>query len=435
MHPAWIKAMGAVKRACAQCSHALGAWRDDEKKAQAIIEASREMQDGTLNDEIRVDPLQGGAGTSLNMNVNEVIANRALQLLGAELGQYKRVSPLDDINFRQSTNDVCPTALKVALIELIDECMPELKELEHSFREQSTKSRDIVKIGRTQYQDAVLTTLGIEMKAYAEVIGREAARLNNVKQALMSVNLGGTAIGTCLGASREYVQHVVPVLAKVTGYPLVQAHDLVDGTQNLDTFVIVSSALKNCATCLMKISSDLRFLSSGPQAGIAEISLPPKQAGSSIMPGKVNPVIPEAMSQVCMLIMGHDTAITFAVTSGQLELNAFLPLIADCLLNDFTLFTNACRMFREHCISGIIPNAERCKQNVQASTAIITSMVPLVGYDRACALGEEAIKEGKSVRAKLLESGLVTEAQLDSFVSVEAVNETMADSDRLHNKP
>ncbi|MFA5625008.1 MAG: aspartate ammonia-lyase [Bradymonadales bacterium] len=430
VHSAWIRAMGAVKRACAECSHSLGAWKDDERKARAIIEAAKQMQEGALDDAVCVDSLQGGAGTSLNMNVNEVLANRALQMMGKELGQYQIVSPLDDINFRQSTNDVCPTALKLALVWLIDACVAELLELEQSFRRRSRAFKDVVKMGRTQFQDAVLTTLGIEMKAYSEVIARDAARLERAKEALFVLNLGGTAIGTSIGASAEYVRGVVPVLASITGLPLVQAHDLVDATQNLDAYVLVSSALKSCALSLMKIASDLRFMSSGPQAGIGELRLPVRQAGSSIMPGKVNPVITEAMSQVCMLIVGHDTTISVAASSGNMELNAYLPLIGDCLLNDLELLKKACVMFYKLCVDEMQANVERCKENVQASTSVITSMVPLIGYDRACALGEEAIKEGKTVREKLLESGLVTKEQLDAFVSVEAVYKTMADKDR-----
>ena len=425
VHPAWIHAMGDVKLACAKTSHELGAWKDNAPKADAILDAAQELADGKLDDAVVVDPLQGGAGTSLNMNVNEVIANRALERLGLEKGSYATISPLDDINYQQSTNDVCPTAAKIAVIRQIDAFLPALKTLELALRRKAEQTMEVVKVGRTQYQDAVLTTLGFEFKAYAEALARDFARFVRARKSFLSVNLGGTAIGTCVSASREYVAAVVPTLAKITGIDLSQDDDLIDGTQNLDVFAQFSGTMKTLAVSLLKMSTDLRFMSSGPQTGIAEIALPARQAGSSIMPGKVNPVIPEAMSQACFTVIGHDTSITYATSQGNLELNAFLPLIADCLLNDLDLLRRACTMMTERCIHGIEPNIDKCRAGVASSTALITAMVARIGYDRACQIGIDAMAEGKSIRAKLLELRLLTVEEIEELTSANAVRKTM----------
>lgn len=430
VHPAWIQAMGDVKLACAKTSRALGAWKDDPAKADAIESACSELAQGKLNASVVVDPLQGGAGTSLNMNANEVIANRALEILGIEKGSYARVSPLDDINYQQSTNDVCPTAYKLALIRQIDAFLPALKTLELTLRVKSDQLSDVVKVGRTQYQDAVLTTVGFEFKAYAEALARDFARLVQARKAMLRVNLGGTAIGTCVSASHEYVEHVVHTLAEITDIDFVQNDDLIDGTQNLDDSAYVSGILKTLAVSLLKMSTDLRFMSSGPQAGIGEISLPPRQAGSSIMPGKVNPVIPEAMTQVCFTVIGHDTAITYATSQGCLELNPFLPLIADCLLGDLDLLGNACKMMTERCIKGIVANVDKCRAGVASSTALITAMVARIGYDRACQIGIDAIAEGRSIREKLIDMKLLTAEEADALTNADVVRSTMADKAR-----
>lgn len=425
MHPSWIHAMGDVKLACAETSRALGAWSEDPEKADAIVCACKEVAQGLFDEQVPIDPLQGGAGTSLNMNINEVIANRALELLGLEKGAYSRVSPLDDINYQQSTNDVCPTAAKIALIRQIDAFLPELKTLELMLRRKAAELSDVVKVGRTQYQDAVLTTLGFEFKAYAEALLRDFSRFASVRKHLHSVNLGGTAIGTCVSASHDFVAQVVPKLAQITNFNLEQADDLIDGTQNLDIFAEVSGILKTHASSVIKMCTDLRFMSSGPQAGIGEISLPPRQAGSSIMPGKVNPVIPEAMTQAAFLVIGHDTTVSYAVSQGNLELNAFLPLIADCLLNDFDMMRNACHMMTHHCIEGICANEDKCRAGVASSTALITAMVERIGYDKACAIGVQAMDEGVSIRDKLLELGLLREDEIDALTSSDVVKSTM----------
>lgn len=425
VHPSWIHAMGEVKAACARTSHMLGAWQDNAAKAKAIDDACMEVAQGKHDASVPIDPLQGGAGTSLNMNINEVIANRALELLGYEKGDYTHVSPLDDINYQQSTNDVCPTAAKIALIRMIDAFMPALKTLELTLMRKATEFKDVVKVGRTQYQDAVLTTLGLEFKAYSEALSRDFERFVRARKALLTVNLGGTAIGTCVSASHDYVARVVDVLSEVTGLELSQDKDLIDGTQNLDVYANLSGVMKTLAVTLLKMSTDLRFMSSGPQAGIGEIRLPARQAGSSIMPGKVNPVIAEAMTQACFTVIGHDTAITYATSQGNLELNAFLPLICDCLLNDFEMMRKACNMMTHRCIEGIEANIEKCKTGVASSTALITAMVSRIGYDRSCAIEIEAHKEGKSIRDKLLELGLMTAEEIDALTSAERVYSTM----------
>ncbi len=331
IHPELIKAYGEVKLACAQINNQLGFWKLTEK-AEAIEKACFELSQGLLNEHILVDALQGGAGTSTNMNVNEVIANRALQIFGKPPGKYDIISPLDDINLHQSTNDTYPTALKVAAIRLLRKLEQSVLDLQEAFQEKEMEFAHIVKIGRTQLQDAVLTTLGREMSAYAEAFNRDRWRIYKCEERLRVVNLGGTAIGTGLGAPKQFIFRVVDRLRENTNIGLARSENLIDGTQNVDVFVEVSGIIKACATNLFKISNDLRLLSSGPDAGIGEINLPEKQAGSSIMPGKINPVIPEAVAQAAILAMGNDQIIAQSCSSGNLELNQFMPLIAHSLL-------------------------------------------------------------------------------------------------------
>ena len=348
IHPELIKAFGEVKLACAQTNIQLGFWKENPEKQSAIEKASFEMSQGLLDEHILVDALQGGAGTSTNMNVNEVIANRALRILGNPPGSFEIISPLDDINLHQSTNDTYPTALKIAAIRLLRELEHNVLTLQEAFQHKEKEFAHVVKIGRTQLQDAVLTTLGREMSAYAEALNRDRWRIYKCEERLRVVNLGGTAIGTGLGAPKQFIFRVVDRLRENTNIGLARAENLIDGTQNTDVFVEVSGILKAHATNLLKISNDLRLLSSGPDAGFGEINLPAKQAGSSIMPGKVNPVIPEAVAQVAIRVMGNDQVITHACSSGNLELNQFMPLIADALLENLTLLNNACFIFREH---------------------------------------------------------------------------------------
>jgi aspartate ammonia-lyase len=419
VHPALVRAFGLVKLACARVNHQLGWW--DADKAEAIAGACIEMGGGALDGHVVVDALQGGAGTSTNMNVNEVLANRALQLLGRRPGEYERVSPLDDVNLHQSTNDTYPTALKVAAIGGLRALEREVVALVEELQRKEKAFAHVVKVGRTQLQDAVLVTLGRELAAWAEAFGRDRWRIYKCEERLRVVNLGGTAIGTGLAAPREYVFRVVDELRAVTGYGLARAENLVEATQNCDVFVEVSGILKACASNLLKVSGDLRLLSSGPDAGFGELRLPPRQAGSSIMPGKVNPVIPEAASQAAMAVMAHDQSITLAASLGNLELNAFLPLIADALLSSLDLLSNACSMLRRLCVAGLEADEERCRRHVEGATACLTALVDRIGYRAAQEIGAEARRTGKGIRATVLERGLLGAEEFDALVSAESV--------------
>jgi len=413
-------AYGTVKLACAIANRSLGVWKD-ERKADAIEQACRDMESGLLDEHLVVDCLQGGAGTSTNMNVNEVLANRALQLLGQPLGCYELVSPLDDINLHQSTNDTYPTALKLAAIRMLRELEEKVVALQEAFQAKEKDFAHVVKVGRTEMQDAVLTTLGREMAAYAEALSRDRWRIYKCEERLRVVNLGGTAIGTGLGAPRQFIFRAVDVLRDLTGIGFARAENLVEATQNADVFVEVSGILKACAATLFKISSDLRLLSSGPEAGIGEIRLPARQAGSSIMPGKVNPVVPEAVSQSAMLVMGHDQTIAFAAASGSLELNPFLPLIAECLLESFALLNQSCDILRRFCVAGIEADEERCRMHVESSTAIATALLPMLGYEGVSRILQRAAETGRSIRQTAVEEGFLTPKQFDELVSPEAV--------------
>jgi aspartate ammonia-lyase len=417
---ALIHSYGAVKLACAQTNHELGWW--DEGKARAVEAACIEMMEGKLDAAIRVDALQGGAGTSTNMNVNEVLANRALQLLGEPLGNYSRVSPIEDINLHQSTNDTYPTAIKVAAIQLLRNLQTSVVCLLEEFQRKEQDFAHIVKVGRTQLQDAVLITLGREMGAYAEAFARDRWRIYKCEERLRIVNLGGTAIGSGIAAPRQYIFRVVDRLREITGLGLARAENLVECTQNADVFVEVSGILKACAVNLLKIATDLRILSSGPDAGFGEIRLPARQAGSSVMPGKVNPVIPEAVSQAAIAVMANDQAIAQACAMGNLELNPFLPLVADALLSSLDLLRNACRIFNNNCVAGIAADENRCRAHVEGATATITALVELLGYEKAQALAVRARSEGKSVRRVVLDEGSLTAEQFDRLISSENVS-------------
>ena len=421
VHPELIKAFGEVKLACAQTNIQLGFWKENIGKANAIETACYEMSQGLLNKHILVDTLQGGAGTSTNMNVNEVIANRSLQILGEQPGNYVLVSPLDDINLHQSTNDTYPTSLKIAAIRLFRKLEQSVVELQEEFQLKEKEFAHIVKIGRTQLQDAVLTTLGREMSAYAEAFNRDRWRIYKCEERLRVVNLGGTAIGTGLGAPKQFIFRVVDQLRENTNIGLARAENLMDGTQNVDVFVEVSGILKAHASNLLKISNDIRLLSSGPDAGLGEITLPAKQAGSSIMPGKVNPVIPEAVAQIAIRVMGNDQIISQACSAGNLELNQFMPLITDTLLESLTLLNNACIIFREHCVSGTIANENICAENVENSTATITALIPKIGYEKASEIVKAAKDEAISVKEAALKSKYITESEFDELISPESV--------------
>ncbi|HZL64401.1 MAG TPA: aspartate ammonia-lyase [Thermoleophilia bacterium] len=421
VHPELARAFGTVKLACVRTNRALGAWAREDAKADAIERACHELAEGGLAAEIVVDRLQGGAGTSTSMNVNEVLANRALQLLGQPLGSYERVSPLDDVNLHQSTNDTFPTALRLAAITLLHRLEEQVVTLQEAFQQKEQQFAHVVKVGRTQYQDAVLTTLGREMGAYAEALNRDRWRIYKCEERLRVVNLGGTAIGTGFAAPRQYIFRVVDTLRELTGVGFARAENLIEATQNADVFVEVSGILKAHAVNLLKICGDLRLMSSGPEAGLGEIRLPRRQAGSSIMPGKVNPVIPEAVSQAAMTVMGYDATIAAACGLGSLELNPFLPLVATCLLDSLTCLAHACETLRRYCVEGIEADEERCAAHVHATSAAATALVPEIGYEAACAVVAKAAERGATIRDVVVADGLLTAAQYEELLTPEAV--------------
>ena len=419
VHPELIHAFGAVKLACARANHELGRW--DERTFLAIEQACDEMIRGILDGHIRVDALQGGAGTSTNMNVNEVLANRSLQLLDRLPGDYATLSPLDDINLHQSTNDTYPTSLRVAAIQMLQRLERAVVALQEAFQHKEKAFAHVVKIGRTQLQDAVLVTLGREMSAYAEAFSRDRWRIYKCQERLRVVNLGGTAVGTGLGAPRKFIFRAVEYLREITHLGLARAENLLEATQNTDVFVEVSGILKALASNLLKVASDLRLLSSGPEAGLGELRLPARQAGSSLMPAKVNPVIPEAVSQVALLVMANDQAIAIACSLGNLELNAFVPLVADCLLTNLDLLTGACEVFRRLCVEGMEADEVRCRRGLEGSTAVLTALVDRLGYRLATEIAQAAGETGRSVRQIVLERKLLSTQELDTLLSPESV--------------
>ncbi len=419
VHPVLIQAYGAVKLACCQVNYELG--YIPEVIFNPIQAACQEMMAGKLNEAIRVDALQGGAGTSTNMNVNEVLANRALQLMGQPVGTYEVIHPLEHINLHQSTNDTYPTALKVAAIWRLRSLEKQIAALVEVFQHKEQEMASMVKVGRTQMQDAVLTTLGREMSAYAEALARDRWRVYKCEERLRVVNLGGTAIGTGILAPRQFIFRVVDQLRAIVNLGLSRAENLVEATQNLDMFVEVSGILKAYASSLIKISGDLRFLSSGPEAGIGELKLPPRQAGSSIMPGKINPVIPEAVTQAAIMVCSNDLALTQAVSMGHLELNPFVPLIADCLLTNLDYLERATVILREFCIVGLKGDPERCRAHVLSSTAVVTALVEELGYDKAQELAQLAIQQNRTIKAMVLNAQLMSEDAFEALVSAERV--------------
>ncbi|MEG2420038.1 MAG: aspartate ammonia-lyase, partial [Oscillospiraceae bacterium] len=421
MHPEIINSMAEIKKASAITNHEIGLL--DKNVADAIVKACDEILSGKLHEEFIVDPIQGGAGTSLNMNANEVIANRALELLGKKKGDYSVVNPNDHVNYGQSTNDVFPSAGKMTVLKLLVKAQIQLERLYSALVAKAEEFDDVIKMGRTQMQDAVPIRLGQEFRAYSAAIRRDISRFEHAKDEMRYLNMGGTAIGTGINADVEYLKRIVPNISKTSGLSLVQAFNLIDATQNLDEFVAVSGAVKTCAVNLSKMSNDLRLMSSGPRTGFGEIRLPPKQNGSSIMPGKVNPVIPEVVNQVAFNIIGNDTTITMAVEAGQLELNAFEPIIFYNLFQSIETLTYAVHTFVDNCVVGISANREHCKYMVDHSVGIITALCPHVGYETAANLAKQAIESGESVRELILRSGVLDEDTLNRILDPFAMTE------------
>lgn len=414
LNPEMIRGIAEVKKAAAMANGRAGYL--SEKVMNAIVKACDELLEGKYHKQFIVDPIQGGAGTSINMNANEVIANRALEILGEEKGNYQVINPNDHVNYGQSTNDVIPSAGKLTTLRLLNKTLVHLEQMKKVLDQKAEEFADVLKMGRTQMQDAVPIRMGQEFKAYGMAIERDIVRIKNTKEELLSLNLGGTAIGTGLNADCVYYEEVVSILAKNTGLGFYQADDLIDSTQNLDSWAYLSGIIKTCALNLSKIANDLRLMSSGPRAGLGEINLPARQNGSSIMPGKVNPVIPEVVNQVAFNIVGNDMTITMAVESGQLELNAFEPIILYNLFESIETLGAAVQTFTENCIIGITANKERCLEMVENSVGIITAICPHVGYEKAATLAKEALSTGEKVKDLIIRDDILSENQLDEIL-------------------
>ncbi len=410
VHPEFINAIVLVKKAAALANKNAGAL--DEKRADAIVFACDELLAGKHIDHFIVDAIQGGAGTSLNMNANEVIANIAIEHLCGQKGDYSLVHPNDHVNCAQSTNDAYPSAGKIATIKLLKAAISALEEFYASLLKKAEEFEDVIKMGRTEMQDAVPISFGQSFKAYAAPIKRDISRFEKAIKELSVLNMGGTAIGTGITAEKKYIKSIVPTLSEVCGIRFTQATDLVDATQNLDCFVYVSGIVKSCASTLSKMANDLRLMSSGPRTGFAEINLPAKQNGSSIMPGKINPVIPEVMNQIAFNVIGNDMTVTMAVEAGQLELNAFEPIIFYCLFESLETLTNGIKVFKSDCVDGITVNADVCREEVEKSIGIVTALCPYIGYTRASELAKKALAERKRVKDVLIEERVIDEKKL-----------------------
>ncbi len=423
LHPVLIDSIVMVKKAAAITNEKSG--KLDQQIAQAIIQACDEILDGNLRDQFIVDAIQGGAGTSANMNANEVIANRAIEILGGTKGDYSIVHPNDHVNMSQSTNDVIPTAGKITALKLLPQTIKELEKLEKAMEEKEAEFDDILKMGRTQLQDAVPMRLGQSFGAFAHVLKRDIKRLKNVMEEMKVLNIGATAIGTAINVDPYYLANISYELSKVAGISLKQADDLIDATQNLDGFVSVSGVLKTCAVDISKISNDLRLMSSGPRTGLSEINLPARQNGSSIMPGKINPVIPEVVSQVAYLIIGHDYTITMAAEAGQLELNAFEPVLFHHLFESIDTLKEAAATLTKHCITGITANKGQCEEYIEKSVGISTALCPYIGYAKSAEIAKKSLKTGISVKELVLEEGLLKEEELKEILKPEKMTQPM----------
>ena len=413
-YPEFIRGLAFVKKAAAKTNYELGLL--DEQLYHKIAEVCDELLEGQLHDQFPIDMIQGGAGTSVNMNANEVIANRVLEKMGENRGDYQFCSPNDHINLSQSTNDAYPTAIKLALIQMNQKLVEKVKTTVSAFRAKGAEFQDVLKMGRTQLQDAVPMTLGQEFEAFAANLQEDIEKLNNNAKLFVEVNMGATAIGTGLNAPLGYARLCAENLAEITGLPIVSAPNLVEATPDTGSYVIYSSATKRLAVKLSKICNDLRLLSSGPRAGLFEINLPPMQPGSSIMPGKVNPVIPEVVNQVCYKVIGNDLTVTFAAEAGQLQLNVMEPVLSHAIMENIQFLCNALDTLREKCIVGITANKEVCLNMVKNSIGIVTALNPYIGYKNSTVIAKEALESGKSVYDLVLEHGLLTREKLDDIL-------------------
>ena len=422
--PELIRAFAFVKKAAAQANLQMGVI--NETQTNAIAKACDDLIAGQLHDQFVVDVIQGGAGTSTNMNANEVIANRALEHLGLPKGSYDVIHPNDHVNASQSTNDAYPTAVKLATYAGIQKLLIALAQLRGAFEGKASEFASILKIGRTQLQDAVPMTLGQEFAAFAAMIADDEKRLRESAYLMTEVNMGGTAIGTGINAPVGYADAVVKALADISGVPVVKAADLIAATGDTGAFADISGILKRVAVKLSKISNDLRLLSSGPQAGVGDIKLPARQAGSSIMPGKVNPVIPEVMNQVCFEVIGNDVAITMAVEGGQLQLNAFEPLMAWALHKSLAHLTNACKTLQVNCVEGIAANEALLDARIAESVTLVTALNPLIGYEKAAQIAKTAIANGKRIAVVAEELGIMSQTEMNKLLVADKLTQAGA---------
>jgi len=411
IHEELIKALAIVKKAAALAN--METKRLYEGVSKAIIEAAQEIIDGKWHEHFIVDPIQGGAGTSMNMNANEVIANRALELIGKERGDYFHISPNSHVNMAQSTNDAFPTAIHIATLNMLEKLLDTMESMHGVFEQKAKEFDRVIKMGRTHLQDAVPIRLGQEFEAYSRVIARDIKRIKQSRQHLYEVNMGATAVGTGLNADPRYIERVVEHLADISGLSLVGAEHLVDATQNTDVYTEVSAALKVCMMNMSKIANDLRLMASGPRAGLGEITLPSRQPGSSIMPGKVNPVMAEVINQVAFQVIGNDHTICLASEAGQLELNVMEPVLVFNLLQSISIMNNAFRAFTDYCLKGIEANEERMKEYVEKSAGIITAVNPHIGYEVAARIAREAILTGQPIRELCLKYDVLSKEELD----------------------
>nr|WP_152597444.1 aspartate ammonia-lyase [Neobacillus niacini] len=430
---ALVRAMAMVKKASAYANTETG--QLDMSIANAIMAAANEVIEGKLHDQFIVDPIQGGAGTSINMNTNEVLANRALEMIGEIKGNYKVISPNTHVNMAQSTNDAFPTAIHLSTLMTLEKLIRVMEDLHLEFMKKANEFDGIIKMGRTHLQDAVPILLSQEFEAYARVLRRDIKRIRASRENLYEINMGATAVGTGLNAEPEYIEKTVQFLAELTGYPIKGSEDLVDGTQNTDAYIEVSAALKICMLNMSKVANDIRMMTSGPRCGLGEINLPARQPGSSIMPGKVNPVMAEVLNQSAFQVVGNDLTISMASEAGQFELNVMEPVIVYNLLQSIKIMTNVFTVFREHCISGITANKERMEDYVNNSVGVITAINPHVGYETAASIAREAIESKRPVREIVLERGVLSVSELDTILHpFEMTNPGIAGKELLNKK-
>ncbi len=431
-HPELIRAIGYVKKAAALANAEVGLLQQDI--ANYIATACDEIIAGKLHDQFLVDSIQGGAGTSFNMNANEVIANRAIELKGGEKGDYQQISPNTHVNMSQSTNDAFPSAIHIATLRLGDGLKERLQQLIMAFREKEIEFDQVIKMGRTHLQDAVPIRLGQEFGAYARVLTRDLERITLSLRHLDQVNMGATAVGTGLNAQTDYIKRVVEIMAEETGYPLVNAENLVDATQNTDSYTEVSAALKILAINLSKIANDLRLMASGPRTGFGEINLPKRQPGSSIMPGKVNPVMAEVINQIAFQVIGNDHTISLASEAGQLELNVMEPVMVFNLLQSQSILQNGIGVFTEYLVKGLTANVAHSRELVERSVGIITAINPHVGYETSTLIAKEALESGRSVREICIERGILTSQELDVILDATEMTKPGIAGERLLRK-